>query len=70
VKKRAQLAGFDAQKFAVHSLRSSFVTKAHRKGVSRNNAMALTGHKSSAVFAGYYQAGEMEKNQATRLADG
>jgi hypothetical protein len=31
--------------------------------------MALTGHKSSAVFDGYYQAGAVEKNQAARLAE-
>ncbi len=70
VKKRAQLAGLDAEKFAAHSLRSGFVTEAGRKGVSRNDAMALTGHKSSAVFDGYYEAGAVAKNKAARLADG
>jgi len=69
VKKRAQLAGLDAQKFAAHSLRSGFVTEAGRKGVSRNDAMALTGHKSSAVFDGYYEAGAVAKNKAAYLAD-
>ena len=69
VKKRVQLAGLDAQKFAAHSLRSGFVTEAGRKGVSRNDAMALTGHKSSAVFDGYYQAGAVAKNKAARLAE-
>jgi len=69
VKKRVQLAGLDAEKFAAHSLRSGFVTEAGRKGVSRNDAMALTGHKSSAVFDGYYEAGAVAKNKAARLAD-
>jgi len=69
VKKRAQLAGLDAEKFAAHSLRSGFVTEAGRKGVSRNDAMALTGHKSSTVFDRYFQAGEVTKNKAARLAD-
>jgi len=38
--------------------------------MSRNDAIALTGHKTSAVFDGYYQAGAVLKNNAARLADG
>ncbi len=70
VKKHAQLAGLDPTNYGAHSLRSGFVTEAGRKGVSRNDAMALTGHRSSAVFDGYYQAGSVLKNKAARLADG
>lgn len=69
VKKRAKLAGLDARKFAAHSLRSGFVTEAGRKGASRDDAMALTGHKSTVVFDGYYQAGTVTKNRAARLAE-
>ncbi len=70
VKKHASLAGHDSSTFSAHSLLSGFVTEAGRKGVSRNDAMALTGHKSSDVFDGYYQAGALLKNKAARLADG
>jgi len=68
VKKRAKLAGLDAELFGAHSLRSGFVTEAGRKGVSRQDAMALTGHKSSAVFDGYYQAGSVLTNRAAQKA--
>lgn len=69
VKKRTLLAGLDAEKYGAHSLRSGFVTEAGRKGVSRNDAMALTGHKSSTVFDGYYEAGTVVKNRAALIAE-
>ena len=69
VKKRARLAGLDADLFGAHSLRSGFVTEAGRKGVSRNDAMALTGHRSSVVFDGYYEVGTTLRNPAARRAE-
>lgn len=69
VKARARKAGLDPAVFGVHSLRSGFVTEAGRKGVSRQEAMAMTGHRSGAVFDGYFQVGELMRSDAGRLAD-
>jgi len=69
VKARAKRAGLDPAVFGAHSLRSGFVTEAGRKGVSRQEAMAMTGHRSGTVFDGYFQAGELLRSQAARLMD-
>jgi integrase len=69
VQRRAEMAGFDPSQFGGHSLRSGFVTESGRRRVPRNEAMELTGHKSSAVFDAYYQAGSVLRNQAARIAD-
>ena len=55
--------------FGAHSLRSGFVTEWGRLGGSRGEGMALTGHKSSAVFDRYYQAGAVLNNPAARIFD-
>lgn len=69
VKRRAAQAGFDPKDFGAHSLRSGFVTEAGRQGVPRNEAMALTGHRSSAVFDGYFEDGAVLNNPAARLVE-
>ena len=69
VKSLARKAGLDPLAFGAHSLRSGFVTEAGRKGVPRNEAMAMTGHKSSAVFDAYFQAGSILRSAASKLTD-
>jgi len=80
VKHRAYLAGKAegmaekqareyAAHFGAHSLRSGFVTECGLQGHSRGEGMALTGHKSSAVFDRYYQAGAVLNNPAARIFD-
>ena len=67
VKKRAEAAGFDPAQFGGHSLRSGFVTESARRGIHPSQARALSGHKSSAVFNGYYEAGDVMNNPAGEM---
>ena len=69
VKSLARKAGLDPAVFGAHSLRSGFVTEAGRKGVPRNEAMAMTGHKSGAVFDVYFQAGNILRSTAATITD-
>lgn len=69
VKSLARKAGLDPAAFGAHSLRSGFVTEAGRKGVPRNEAMAMTGHKSGVVFDAYFQAGSILHFAAAKLTD-
>ncbi len=69
VKKLAGKAGFDPTKFGAHSLRSGFVTEAGRRGVPRNEAMAMTGHRSGTVFDEYFQAGSIMRSSAANIVD-
>ncbi|WP_428569383.1 MAG: site-specific integrase [Solidesulfovibrio sp. DCME] len=69
VKKLAASAGLDPKSFGAHSLRSGFVTEAGRQGVPRNEAMAMTGHKSGVVFDAYFQEGQIVRSKAAWLAD-
>ncbi len=68
VKNAAGRAGLDRARFGAHSLRSGFVTTAGRAGVSLQDAMALTGHKTIAVAARYHHAGAALENPGGRLA--
>ena len=68
VKAAAERAGLDPRRFGAHSLRSGFVTTAGRAGVSLQDAMALTGHKTIAVAARYHHAGAALENPGGRLA--
>ena len=67
VKKRAAAAGFDPAQFGGHSLRSGFVTESARRGIHPSQAKALSGHKSSAVFNGYFEAGDVMNNPAGEM---
>ena len=64
VKHRAELAGLDPALFGGHSLRSGFVTEAGRRGIPAAQAQTLSGHRSSAVFAGYFESGSVLNNPA------
>jgi integrase len=69
VKKLAASADLDPTNFGAHSLRRGFVTEAGRRGVPRNEAMAMTGHKSGAVFDAYFEEGQIIRSNAARLAE-
>lgn len=69
VKKLAAAAGFDPACFGAHSLRSGFVTEAGRQGVPRNEAMAMTGHRSGTVFDEYFQTGSILRSSAANIAE-
>lgn len=70
IKKRANVAGLskeDIDKISAHSLRSGFVTECGKRGINRGDVMALTGHKSVAVFEGYYRSGNLVNNPAANI---
>lgn len=67
VKKRCLLAGID-EGFSAHSLRSGFVTEASRQQIPLGDTMALTGHRSMAMLAGYCRQ-SVTGSQADHLLD-
>lgn len=69
VRRRAAAAGYPADLFSGHSLRSGFITEAGRRGIALTAAMELSGHTSWRVAAGYHQAGTVLDNPAAHLAD-
>lgn len=63
--KRALLrAGFSAEAFAGHSLRSGHVTQASMNGVGEFVIMKQTGHKSEATLRKYIRIGEIFRQNA------
>lgn len=67
VKKRCRLAEI-SEEFSAHSLRSGFVTEAGRKGVPLGEAMAMTGHRTTAALLGYFRQGTTQ-SVAARVLD-
>lgn len=68
VARRAKRAGLDPVKYSGHSLRSGFMTEAGLRGVSLQEAMELSTHRTLQVAASYYQAGSALRNRGARLA--
>jgi site-specific recombinase XerD len=64
IKKYANLAGLDAQKYAGHSLRSGFATSTAESGAEERNIMAMTGHKSTEMVRRYIKEANLFKNNA------
>lgn len=69
VKRRCQLAGINPSPFGAHSLRSGFITETGRRGAGLLDAMALSGHKTTAIAQGYYREGELTRNPTAHLLD-
>ena len=67
IKRLARKAGLDPKDFGAHSLRSGFITQAAREGIALPEAMAVSGHRTLAVAWGYYRAGNLLENRATRI---
>ncbi len=64
IKKYANLAGLDAQRYAGHSLRSGFATSTAESGAEERNIMAMTGHKSTEMVRRYIKEANLFKNNA------
>jgi site-specific recombinase XerD len=64
IKKYANLAGLNAQRYAGHSLRSGFATSTAESGAEERNIMAMTGHKSTEMVRRYIKEANLFKNNA------
>jgi integrase len=68
IKNATAAAGYDADDFSGHSLRSGFVTTAARAGVADRLIMKQTGHASLTVMHGYIRrAGLFTENAAALI---
>ena len=64
IKKYANLAGLDSDKYAGHSLRSGFATSAAESGAEERNIMTMTGHKTTQMVRRYIHEANLFKNNA------
>ena len=64
VKKYANMAGLDGNKYAGHSLRSGFATSTAESGAEERNIMSMTGHKTTQMVRRYIQEANLFKNNA------
>jgi len=64
IKKYANHAGLDSNKYAGHSLRSGFATSTAQSGADERNIMAMTGHKSTEMVRRYIKEANLFKNNA------
>jgi site-specific recombinase XerD len=64
IKKYANYAGLDANRYAGHSLRSGFATSTAESGAEERNIMAMTGHKSTQMVRRYIKEANLFKNNA------
>jgi len=64
IKKYANYAGLDSNKYAGHSLRSGFATSTAESGADERNIMAMTGHKSTEMVRRYIKEANLFKNNA------
>jgi len=64
IKKYANLAGLDSDKYAGHSLRSGFATSAAESGAEERSIMTMTGHKTTQMVRRYIQEANLFKNNA------
>jgi site-specific recombinase XerD len=63
VKRCAEAAGLeDVEKYGAHSLRAGFATTAGENGVSLDDIMRQTRHKSERVARGYIQKSDISRN--------
>jgi site-specific recombinase XerD len=64
IKKYANYAGLDSEKYAGHSLRSGFATSTAESGAEERDIMAMTGHKSTEMVRRYIKEANLFKNNA------
>ena len=64
IKKYANYAGLNPNKYAGHSLRSGFATSTAESGAEERNIMAMTGHKSTEMVRRYIKEANLFKNNA------
>src|SRR6056300_1408678 len=64
IKKYANYAGLDSNRYAGHSLRSGFATSTAESGAEERNIIAMTGHKSTEMVRRYIKEANLFKNNA------
>tara|TARA_B100000401_G_scaffold73654_1_gene45367 strand:+ start:336 stop:1250 length:915 start_codon:yes stop_codon:yes gene_type:complete len=64
IKKYAEIAGLDKNKYSGHSLRSGFATSTAELGAEERSIMAMTGHKTTAMVRRYIKEANLFKNNA------
>ena len=67
LKKRCAQAGLDPNTFSAHGLRSGYLTEAARRGVSLQEAMRQSRHRSVQQASSYYNEVEIERGDSARL---
>ena len=67
IKHYADKAGFDANRFSGHSLRSGLATSAAQHGISSWVIRQQTGHSSDAMLGRYIRDGDLFNNNAAAL---
>ena len=67
LKKRCAQAGLDPNTFSAHGLRSGYLTEAARRGVSLQEAMRQSRHRSVQQASSYYNEIEIERGDSARL---
>ena len=67
MKELAKASGLAVERISPHSLRAGFVTQCGRDDIAPQDAMALSLHKSVAVFNEYYRQGALKNNPAAAL---
>lgn len=67
LKRRVAQAGLDPKLFSAHGLRSGFLTETARRGISLQEAMQQSQHKSVNQAARYYNETERQLGRAARL---
>lgn len=69
LKLRLTEAGYRAEDFSAHGLRSGYLTEAFLQGLSLPEAMSQSGHRSASQAASYFKAAEGGRGRATRLLE-
>ena len=64
IKKYADIAGLDQNKYSGHSLRSGFATSTAELGAEERSIMAMTGHKTTQMVRRYIKEANLFKNNA------
>lgn len=67
VKRRLAEGGLSPEDYSAHGIRSGFVTAGSRDGIALSELMQMTGHKTMAVAARYYDAGRIEAGRGCGL---
>lgn len=67
VKRYAEAAGLDAERYAGHSLRAGLATSAAAAGASERAIMAQTGHKSERMVRRYIRDGSLFRENAAAV---
>lgn len=67
VKRRCEAAGLDPSEFSAHGLRAGYLTEAARRGVSLQEAMQQSQHRSVQQAVRYYNDADRAQGKAARL---